>query len=639
MKIENILSDLNEEQARAVSHLEGPLLILAGAGSGKTRVITYRIAHMLSMGIDPSNILAVTFTNKAAREMKERIERLIDVVPSDLWVGTFHNICIRILKREIHRLGYSKDFSIYDTTDQQQLIKEIMRTIGIDEKLLKVRSVSYRISGLKNELINPSQFAAHHIASFADEKISEIYGLYQKQLEKNNAVDFDDIIALSIKLFRDHPDVLEKYQERCRYMLVDEYQDTNHAQYTLIQMLAHKYRNICVVGDPDQSIYHFRGADIKNILNFENDYPDLVTIKLEENYRSTKNILAGAQAVIERNSQRKEKTVWTSNEEGDCIKVVEVPSERDEGAYIAYQIRRILNEYPERTYDDCVIFYRTHAQSRAIEESLIRFSIPYRIVGGVGFYDRREIKDILAYLRIIQNPYDLVSLRRVINVPTRGIGEKTVDHVLADGSPLLGQEKAFEGLGPKAQGAVAQFLQIYTSLRQQSNKLVVSQLLDQLLLQIRYKEFILDGTKEAQARWENVRELLTVAARFDHLEPLESLGAFLDDVALVTSQDLADGATKAVSLMTLHSAKGLEFDFVFIVGVEENIFPSGQSASEPGEIEEERRLCYVGLTRARKKLFLLHAKNRVLYGSFQSNSRSRFIDELDPSTVVFEEQY
>jgi len=635
----DFLNNLNEEQSKAVTTTTGPVLILAGAGSGKTRVITYRIAYLLEQGVSAQNILAVTFTNKAAQEMKERVAHVLGNTIPDIWIGTFHSICVRILRREISKLGITSGFTIYDTSDQQQVIKEIIKELGYDEKLIKARSVQYKISSLKNDLITPEQFNKIYVTSFFDEKIAEVYVRYQKRLRSNNALDFDDLIFYTTKIFQEFDEVCERYQKLFQYILVDEYQDTNHAQYTLVNILAAAHHNICVVGDPDQSIYNFRGADIRNILNFESDYPDLKVFRLEENYRSTQNILAGAQGLIERNTQRKEKKIWTSNETGDCIRVIEVPGEREEGSFVVYTIRRLLQDNPSKNLNDCVVFYRTHAQSRALEESFLTYSVPYRIVGGLSFYERKEVKDILAYIRILENPYDLVSLKRIINTPARGIGEKTVDEVLAFPGFSLTDTRFLDDLPIKIRQKVQTFFDLYGRIKEASFHQSISSLMMTVVNESSYKEYLLDGTSEGEVRWENVKELLTVASRFDHLSPQESITAFLEDVSLVAHQEKKDSVLPAVTLMTIHGAKGLEFDYVFIVGVEENIFPHSQSMSEAKDVEEERRLCYVGITRARKKLYLLHARNRMIYGGFQNNSRSRFIDELPEDSVEFEQSY
>ncbi len=628
----NEIADLNPEQQKAVETIDGPILILAGAGSGKTRVITYRIAHLISQGVKSDSILAVTFTNKAAGEMKERVEKLLGHPIGAMWIGTFHSICVRILRREIQQIGYDRSFTIYDSADQQDLIKECLKELGNDEKMFKPRALASRISGIKNEMISPEEFAGQYTNTYFDEKVAEVYAMYQKRLKVANALDFDDLIGKTIEILQNFPEIRSKYQKIFQYILVDEYQDTNHAQYLLVKLLVNEKRNICVVGDPDQSIYNFRGADIRNILNFEKDYPETKIFKLEENYRSTQKILLAAQKLIENNRQRKSKDLWTKNNEGEVIGVVEAENEKDEGFYVCQEIKK-LRKQENNNCNDFVVFYRTHAQSRALEEAFLNSSIPYRIVGGLSFYERMEVKDILAYLRIIQNGADFVSLSRIANKPARGIGETAFGH-LKKLTNIHDLNDDFLGpLDTRSKKALSGFMNFYRRICEVASEAKVSELITSVAIMSGYKEMILDGTKEGESRWENIRELLSVAQRFDHLGPMESLTAFLQDIALITNLDNADFQKDAVSLMTLHSAKGLEFDYVFIVGMEESIFPSGQAMNEESEIEEERRLCYVGITRARKKLCLLYAKTRLLYGGFQNNIPSRFLAELPEEAV------
>ncbi len=520
---DNLLKNLNTEQKRAVTTINGPILILAGAGSGKTRVITYRIAYLISRGINPVNILAVTFTNKAADEMKNRVAKLLAEKSLNLWIGTFHSICVRILRREIHNLGFDRNFSIYDEQDKTYLVKEIIKNLNFDDKLINPKAVANKISSVKNELIDPEEFSESYTNSFFDEVVADVYKEYQKRLKKNNALDFDDLIGLVIELLQRFPKIREKYQDIFQYILVDEYQDTNHAQYLLVKLLDNINKNICVVGDPDQSIYNFRGADIRNILNFENDYPETKIFKLEENYRSTKNILAGAQSVIENNSQRKRKGLWTNNKEGELIKIYQAFNEKDEGEYIISEVRKIIRNERSVGLNDLVVFYRTHAQSRALEESFVNSSIPYRIVGGVSFYERKEVKDILAYLKMINNSTDTVSLKRIINVPPRGIGDATFKHII-DLNGLDGLDQKFlDGIEGRAKKYLESFYKVYKKIKESSKELVVSDLTKLVIQTVGYKDFLLDGTSEGEARWENVRELLSVTKRFDNLPSFPTL--------------------------------------------------------------------------------------------------------------------
>jgi len=631
----DIINELNSEQEKAVVTKDGPILILAGAGSGKTRVITYRIAYLISQGVKPENILAVTFTNKAAGEMKERVSKLLgEDKKVSLWIGTFHSICARILRREIKHIGFESNFSIYDTSDQLSLIKEIMRNSDIDEKMFNPNSILGRISSIKNELISPVTYMNNYANSIFEENVAAIYASYERELKQRNALDFDDLILKTIEVFDLYPDVTEKYKKQFKYILVDEYQDTNHSQYLLIKMLVNEDHNICVVGDPDQSIYNFRGADIRNILNFEKDYPETKVFLLEENYRSTKNILACAQGLIENNSQRKKKEIWTSNDEGEMIVAYRAFNQIEEGEYIVSEIRSIIRKNPLASLNDCVVFYRTHAQSRALEEVFLNNSMPYRIIGGVSFYARREIKDIIAYLNIISNPADLTSLKRIINVPTRGIGQGAVKY-LNEISRVDDIEAVLGKADTRTKKGLEKFNNIYKKVKDESSRVVVAELINFILKEIEYREYVSDGTHEGESRWENVKELLSVAKKFDGLNPNESLVSFLQDVSLITNADDQDYEKEAISLMTLHSAKGLEFDYVFIVGMEENIFPHSQSMTDNRDLEEERRLCYVGVTRAKKKLYLLYANSRMLYGGVQTNMPSRFIDEMPQNILNF----
>jgi len=630
----DLLEKLNAEQKKAVTTIDGPILILAGAGSGKTRVITYRIAHLISQGVNAQNILAVTFTNKAAGEMKERVAKLLGEKNLGLWIGTFHSICARILRREIKHIGFASNFSIYDTSDQVSLIKEILKLVGIDEKMFNPNTIANKISSIKNELISPVTFSNNYANSYFDQKVAEVYEIYEKELKKRNALDFDDLISKTIEVLDLHPEILERYKKMFQYILVDEYQDTNHSQYLLIKILTNEKNNICVVGDPDQSIYNFRGADIRNILNFEKDHPDTKIFKLEENYRSTKNILNCAQGLIEKNKQRKKKDIWTKNEEGEMVTVFQAFNQIEEGEYIVSEIRNIIRKDKKTSLNDIVVFYRTHAQSRALEEVFINNSMPYRIIGGVSFYSRREVKDVLSYLNVLNNPADLTSLKRIINVPARGIGAGAMKY-LAGINNVNDIAGLLEKVDSRTKKGLERFYNIYRKLKDESLRIVVSDLINSVLREIEYKDYLIDGTHEGESRWENVKELLSVAKRFDNLNPNESLSSFLQDVSLITSADNQDYNQESISLMTLHSAKGLEFDYVFIVGMEEGIFPHSQSMSDEHDLEEERRLCYVGITRAKKRLYLIYANSRMLYGGVQTNPPSRFFEEMPQDTLLY----
>ncbi len=596
---EEILQGLNPKQVEAVRTITGPVLILAGAGSGKTRALTHRIAYLIASGIKPENILAVTFTNKAAAEMKHRVQKLIgaSAMPA---MGTFHSICLRILRAKIDHLGYSKSFVIYDTDDTQSLMKQIILDLGLDPKKNSPKSMLGRISELKSELIGPKQFE-EDAKEYRDRMLTSIYEAYQSELAKNNALDFDDLIMLTVQLFRKHPAILEQYQELWRYIMVDEYQDTNHAQYILISLLAKKYRNIAVVGDDAQSIYGWRKADIRNILDFEKDYPDAKVILLEQNYRSTQTILEAANSIIGKNKHQKQKNLWTDNRAGDTITVKEARDPREESEYIISQIK-------DKNLEQCTILYRTHAQSRAVEETLIRHGLPYRILGGVRFYERREIKDILAYLRLVANPNDSVSFRRVVNVPTRGIGKVA--------------------LSKKSGPAYEKFVELLEELRAVAPTMPLTKFLQYLFKKINYELYLNDKTEEGRERWENVQELLTATAG-------KKLEAFLEEVALIQETDSLEQSGPSITLMTVHSAKGLEFPTVFIIGMEDGVFPHARSLFDPTQLEEERRLCYVAVTRAMSDLHLIFCRQRTIFGTTQLNPPSRFIFEIPEACVTF----
>lgn len=605
-----ILDSLNEQQKLAVTTTEGPVLILAGAGSGKTKALTHRIAYLIKeKNIHPQNILAVTFTNKAAEEMKKRISLLLSPNSSQSpfilpWMGTFHSICAKILRKEIHNLGFRRSFTIYDEDESSSAIKNAMETLNIDKKQYNPKTIKNFISGAKNELMNPKTYSRYSKGPFG-EVVIRVYEQYQKDLKIANALDFDDLLVKTVELFSNPttggPEILRRWQELFRYILIDEYQDTNTVQYRLVQLLSQKYQNICVVGDDFQSIYGFRGANFKNILDFEKDYPKAVVIKMEQNYRSTKNIITAAQKVIEHNLMRSEKELWTKNEDGLPATIYEAQNEIDE---IEFIITEILALQRLSSLNDFVILYRTNAQSRIIEEIFLQNKIPYRLIGALRFYNRKEVKDILSYLKLMVNPQDKVSLKRVINTPVRGIGEKTY--------------KELDMENPK----IKNFFALMENLRTLSEKLKVDELIDEIATATSYKSFILDGTEEGEMRWENIEELKSVAAKSENLEE------FLENVALVSDIDSYDRSAEAVTLMTFHNAKGLEFPTVFMIGLEEGLFPHSNCLFDPSELEEERRLCYVGMTRAQKRLYLTHARSRMIYGSTQTNMPSRFIGEI-----------
>lgn len=646
----DLLQNLNDRQKEAVLATDGPLLIVAGAGSGKTRVLTYRIAYLIKeKGISPWNILAVTFTNKAAYEMKERLVSLLlggipnagkYFDPSLPTMGTFHAVCVQILRKNIHLLDFENRFVIYDDADQFALIKQVMRELNIDENKTNPKAIASHISFAKTELVTPQEYQKMAMGYFS-QKVAQIYKPYQDKLKQNQALDFDDLIMKTVELFQKFPGILNQYQEKFRYILVDEYQDTNHAQYILVNLLAKKYRNLCAVGDSDQSIYSWRGADIRNILTFEKDYPEAKVIKLEQNYRSTQNILDAAHNVIVKNIKRKEKKMWTERASGPKIKVYTARHEREECEIIVDEIRKKLYGHEFPPYTDFVVLYRTNAQSRIVEEVFMRYGIPYKIVGGVKFYERKEIKDILAYLRIIQNPHDTVSLIRIINTPPRKIGSRTFS-VLQNYSRLRGLSffevlKNVDKMSELNEGKkeiLKKFLKLWQELIRANAQFPASGVIKQVFHLAKYKDFLLeDGTPEGEVRFENVQELISVAKKYDQLEPRISLATFLEEISLISDIDSLDDKDNAVTLMTLHSAKGLEFPNVFIIGLEEGIFPHSRSLLERDQLEEERRLMYVGITRAEKELFLLHARERLLYGEQRRNAPSQFLDDIPENLV------
>ena len=636
------LTGLNKDQLSAVTRVEGPLLILAGAGSGKTRVITYRIAHMIEdLKISPYSILAITFTNKAAKEMRERVNSLIGDRAKDMWISTFHSLCVRILRRDIERIGYNRSFVIYDTQDQLSLIKECIKECGLREDSFKPSSVLSAISGAKDKLLNPKAFEARYFNDFRLSKISKVYDLYQRKLKSNNALDFDDLIFKTVELLKTDEFVRDFYQRKFQYVMVDEYQDTNHAQYVLINLLSEMHKNLCVVGDDDQSIYGWRGADIANILDFEKDYKDAFVVKLEQNYRSTEVILDGANSVIKRNLGRKNKKLWTQLKEGEKIKLHKAYDEKDEANFIAREIKK-RQEEEDRNLRDFALLYRTNAQSRALEEALIKHSISYKIFGSLKFYDRKEIKDIMAYLRLVQNPLDDLALKRIINVPKRGIGAKTLEKLeeraLVTGESLFGLLHDLSGfdLSTKVKTTLNKFVMMINSFMDMKEILPLTEFVQKVIDNTKYvDELKAEDTDEARGRIENIEEFKSVVMEFMQNSEEKTLEEFLSSVSLVSDLDSIDEEDDFVTLMTLHSAKGLEFPVVFLAGVEEGIFPISRAMLDENQLEEERRLCYVGMTRAKQILYITYANERTLYGRRNHAIASRFISEIDES--LFEE--
>ena len=632
--MQELIEGLNNKQKEAVLETEGPCLVIAGAGSGKTKVLTHKIAYLIAeKNIAPWNILAITFTNKAANEMKERIEGLVGNVAKDIWMGTFHSICVRILRKYIDRIGFDSSFLIFDTQDQRTLVKECLKALNIDDKMFTDRSVLSEISNAKNEMLEPMQYCVKYQADFRKSKIGEIYTLYQKRLKENNAIDFDDIINYTIKILTENPDALEYYTEKFKYVLVDEYQDTNKAQFTLVTILASRYGNITVVGDNDQGIYSFRGADISNILNFEKDFPGTKIIKLEQNYRCTGNILKAANYVIKNNETKYEKKLWTENEEGKLPEIYQGDDEYDEARYIVEQINHLKTEEYFK-YSDFSILYRMNSQSRAIEDILLREDIPYKVVGGLKFYERKEIKDTIAYLRLIANQSDNISLKRIINEPKRGIGKTSLDNVeeisYQTGNSMYEVIKHADEYGLNRVFVNSrEFIELIEDLKSKKDEIQVSELIKMILSKSGYtKALELENTVEAESRIQNLDELLTVAMEFEEEYAENSLNEFLESITLSSDVDNLQETDESVTLMTLHSAKGLEFPVVFLVGMEEGIFPGYKSIGEPKELEEERRLFYVGITRAKQYLYLTCAKHRTIFGSTSYNAISRFVKEI-----------
>lgn len=633
-----IFDTLNDRQCEAVKHTEGPLLITAGAGSGKTKVLTCRIAHLLELGVAPYRILAITFTNKAAKEMKERVTNLVGAQADSIWLSTFHSFCAKLLRFEIDGFhGYTRNFTIYDSSDQLVLVKDCLKKLNLDDKQFTPRSVLGTISSAKNVLMDAKAFAAK-ASDFYEQKVADVYALYQEKLRENNAVDFDDLLFLAVRLLQENEEVREKYQSRFQYILVDEYQDTNHAQYALTKILAARWRNICVVGDADQSIYAWRGADIRNIIDFTRDYPDAASIKLEQNYRSTKTILHAANAVIDNNESRPKKTLWTENPTGNKIIHYQAQTEHDEADYIAGVIYN-RHEISHEPYGDMAILFRTNAQSRVLEEKLMRYAIPYTMVGGTKFYDRKEIKDVLAYLRLLYNPEDSLSLTRIINVPKRNIGATTMEHVAAyaeaQGISLFEALSSTDEIPvtKRAKASLENFAaMIFDLLNDMEGKDVLS-LIETVIKQTGYGDMLdkeAEHDPQGESRKENVGEFLSVAKDYMDSNPEGNLQDFLENVALVSDVDDFESSDSKVTLMTLHAAKGLEFPVVFLTGLDEGLFPHSRTLMDPAQVEEERRLAYVGITRAERQLYVTNAVTRTMYGRISAYMPSRFLAEIPP---------
>ncbi|MFC1865395.1 ATP-dependent helicase [Chloroflexota bacterium] len=640
----DILAELNPAQRKAAEAIDGPLLILAGPGSGKTRVITHRIAYLTKVcGVSPRRIMAVTFTNKAAREMEERLTRLAAGAVKEMTMGTFHAICVRILRQDGRTIGVQPSFVIYDRDDQLSLIKRCLKEMGLDPKQHVPAAVLSAISNAKSQVTTPLQYS-QRARGYFEETVARIYETYQKSLQQNNAVDFDDLLMKTVQLFESHPEILEKYQQRYLHIMVDEFQDTNLVQYRLVEQLAGAYRNICVVGDPDQSIYSWRSADMRNILNFEKDYPEAKVILLEQNYRSTKTILQTASGIINANKQRKPTELWTENEQGEMVSIIETYNQQEEAQFVVREVERLL-EKGKASLSDCAVMYRTNAQSRALEETFIRYGTPYKLVSGTRFYERREVKDIIAYLKLIYNPRDGVSLLRIINVPPRGIGERTLSQLAGWANSMkLSQYQALKILAseegesqpmfnPRMQRLLADFYNKIEDLIERSQKDRLANLFDLLLKKIGYRESLMSMV-DGEDRWENLMELRAAVKQYSDLDTREGLAAFLEGVTLVSDVDSYDEKVGAVTLITLHQAKGLEFPVVFMVGMEEGVLPHIRSFDDPMQMEEERRLCYVGVTRARQRLYLVRAFRRNMMGGSTVNAASRFLKDIPAALVA-----
>jgi len=624
--MEEILKDLNEKQKEAVLATEGPVLILAGAGSGKTKCLTHRIAYLIAGGVAPESILAVTFTNKASQEMAERVRALISnfqfsIFNNPPFIGTFHSFCVKILRDNAGKAGFSRTFSIFDDGDSLSLIKEVMNELGVNQKQFPAGMISKIISNLKNELVGPDDYLEKTGNEFFPATIHKIYSLYQKRLAESNALDFDDLIMKTVELFSRNKEILEGYQNLFRYINVDEYQDTNHAQYILIKLLAEKHRNLAVVGDDAQAIYGFRGADFQNILNFEKDWPETKTVILDQNYRSTQNILDAAHSIISRNTLQKEKKLWTQNSQGEEIEIIFAKDEKEESKLIMEKIKKLFRE--GNSPKDLAVLFRTNAQTRVLEEALLYNNFPYKIIGGTKFYERKEVKDIIAYMRIIFNAGDMLSLKRIINIPARGIGKALFLKYLAKSALNAGEQEK-----------IYQFENLLKELKEKTKIFPASDFIKFLTKKINYEDYLKDFSDEAESRWENVKELLSLAKKYDEYNPGDGLGKMLEDISLISDQDEIKDEKNVLHLMTIHAAKGLEFPFVFIAGMEEGIFPHSRSLLDPRNLEEERRLCYVALTRAKKKIFLTLAQKRLLFGSTQANSPSRFLGELPEKLII-----
>lgn len=634
---------LNDMQKKAVLQTEGAVLVLAGAGSGKTGALTVRIAHLIEKGVKPWNILAITFTNKAAKEMSERVNKLIGDKAKDIWVSTFHSTCVRILRRDIDKIGYSRDFSIYDTDDQEKMMKEVFKRLNfsITDKTFTVKGALAEISKQKEELISWEDYEAKTDKDIRKVKFAKAYRIYQTLLKENNALDFDDLIYKTVQLFKTDTDVLDYYQEKFKYIMVDEYQDTNTSQYELVRLLSAKYKNICVVGDDDQSIYGWRGANIRNILDFEKDFEDTVVIKLEQNYRSTKTILDAANSVIKNNTTRKDKTLWTENDKGSIIHIKRADNEYDEARFVGDKINELILK-GDRKYKDFAVLYRTNAQSRAIEDYFVKKSIPYRLLGGIRFYERKEIKDVLSYLKVLSNPADTIALKRIINVPKRGLGDASIEKVenFANENNMsfyeaLSHIDEITELKTRAK-KFKEFYEVMTEIEKDANELSVSELIESVLNKTGYVQLLQDeGTDEALARIENIDEFVSKAVEYEKSTDEPSLREFLEDIALVADIDNYEPDEDTVVLMTMHSAKGLEFPYVFIVGMEEGMFPTYRvmQYGTNEDMEEERRLCYVAITRAKEELFITQAKSRMQHGITQYNAPSRFLKEI-PAELI-----
>jgi len=635
----DLLASLNESQREAVQATDGPLLILAGPGSGKTRVITNRVAYLVtSRNIDPHSILAVTFTNKAANEMRDRLDRLLDGAAKSLTIGTFHAICCRILRADGQAVGLTHGFVVYDDDDQVNLIKQSLLELQLDPKTYSPRLIQSSISAAKSRLLS-EQHHAEGVDSYFEEIVQRVYQRYQALLSQSDAVDFDDILLKTVRLFESHPEVLERYRARYRHILVDEFQDTNLAQFELVRLLAAEHRNVCVVGDPDQSIYSWRSADPRNLLSFEREFPEAKVVLLEQNYRSTKTILRAAMQVISGNPLRKEMELWTENDTGKPVVLTECLNEKDEAQFVVGAIEKLLR-HEGLHYGDCAVMYRINAQSRALEESLMRFGVPYRLVGGTRFYRRQEIKDIIAYLRVIHNPHDSISLARIINTPGRGIGQGTLNKLQAwaternvslfEALRQLVQEK---DLAARAGNALSHFLGVMDSLMARGREISPQQMIEDILVQTAYRDYLMES-EDGEDRWQNVQELKNVAAEYNDLAPEEALSAFLEKVSLVADVDEMEDTSDAVTLITLHQAKGLEYPAVFIIGMEDGVLPHRKSFDDPAEMEEECRLCYVGFTRAQRYLFLSRAHRRSLFGNGLANPPSRYLARISPDLVT-----